>query len=805
MAKNDHDGRSLEERLASLDAMNSEAAGPAAAVPPSPGTDEDEATPTTVVKRSGSPPAPMSQDAAPGEPQADDADAEPAAGSGPELETTQPPSPGAQAPPSDAELNPWLAAPPLQEPGGAGQAPPPPGAEPGAIPPPPGFPPYGELPAPPPYGATPPPFEGPQQPYDGSPMPQPFDGGMLPPPYGGFPSYDPAQMPPYAYEGGQASPPPHDGNNQLPQPPYEGGPQPPYEGVPQPPYEGAPQPPYERGPQPPYEGAPQPPYEGAPQPPYGNAPQPPYEGAPQPPYEGVPQPPYDPAQQTQFDGGPPVPQPPYDGGQQPPQPYDGPGAPQQDAAGQPAPPLDPLPAYPPEQFGAPDPQQQPYPYQPGDAPQPPGPPTGEPQYGPPGNPASAPGYAGPGHPGQLGAPEGHLSGPPRPPEGFEGYAPGPAEGYVPGPPEGYPPGPPEGYVQGPPPQGPPAAYPPPPGQPYGPPQGPPQGPPPGYGQVSPQHQYPQQPQDPESLSSENLLGERRIAPSTGWRRAVYKATAGNIHPGESQAELRRKDLIGRARTNVAGGHHRVAVMSLKGGVGKTTTTTGLGSMLASMRGDRVIAVDANPDRGTLSDKVRLETAATVRDLLNNRDKISRYADVRAFTSQNEARLEVLASDRDPAVSEAFSAEDYSAVAVVLEQYYSICITDCGTGLLHSAMAGVLALADQLVLVSSPSVDGARSASATLDWLEAHDHGHLVRNGVVVLSMVRNRTRSQVDLDKLQAHFESRCRAVVRIPYDDHLEEGAEVALEQLAPPTREAYLMLAAVVGDGFAYQRPTE
>jgi MinD-like ATPase involved in chromosome partitioning or flagellar assembly len=323
------------------------------------------------------------------------------------------------------------------------------------------------------------------------------------------------------------------------------------------------------------------------------------------------------------------------------------------------------------------------------------------------------------------------------------------------------------------------------------------------GQVPGQEQgYPPQPQTAESLSSENLLGERRIAPSSGWRRAVYKATGGNVHPGESQGEMRRKDLVARARQQVAGGHHRVAVMSLKGGVGKTTTTTGLGSMLASLRGDRVIAVDANPDRGTLSDKVKLETAATVRDLLNNRDTIHRYADVRGFTSQNGARLEVLASDRDPAVSEAFSADDYSAVAVILEQYYSICITDCGTGLLHSAMAGVLSLADQLVLVSSPSVDGARSASATLDWLEAHDHGHLVRNGVVVLSMVRNRTRSQVDLDKLQAHFESRCRAVVRIPYDDHLEEGAEVELEALAPATREAYLALAAVVGDGLVHRR---
>ncbi len=306
----------------------------------------------------------------------------------------------------------------------------------------------------------------------------------------------------------------------------------------------------------------------------------------------------------------------------------------------------------------------------------------------------------------------------------------------------------------------------------------------------------------ESLTPESLLPTKKPAPAPGWRRAVYRMTAGLIRPGESQAELRRQELIYRARTPVAGGHHRVAVMSLKGGVGKTTTAVGLGAMLASLRGDRVIAVDANPDRGTLSDKVRLETAATVRDLLNERTQIQRYADVRAFTSQAPSRLELLASDRDPAVSVAFSETDYYDVAHVLEHYYSVCITDCGTGLLHSAMAGVLQLADQIVLVSSPSVDGARSASATLDWLEAHDYGDLVRNAVVVLSIIRPRSKSTVDIDRLEQHFAARCRAVARIPYDPHLEEGAEVDLELMNPETADAYLTLAATVGDGFAWPR---
>jgi MinD-like ATPase involved in chromosome partitioning or flagellar assembly len=328
----------------------------------------------------------------------------------------------------------------------------------------------------------------------------------------------------------------------------------------------------------------------------------------------------------------------------------------------------------------------------------------------------------------------------------------------------------------------------------------------GQGSPAPLPSQPQPPASPpsrtvtaDSLTTDLLLPGRHKAPVGGWRRAIFKVTGGLVLAPESGAERRRRALIARARTPVTGGHHRVAVVSLKGGVGKTTTTVGLGAMLASLRGDRVIAVDANPDRGTLSDKLRLETAATVRDLLNEQYQIQRYTDVRAYTTQAASRLEVLASDRDPAVSVAFSEQDYCDVCQVLEQYYSICLTDCGTGLLHSAMTGVLRLADQIVLVSSPSVDGARSASATLDWLEAHGYGDLARDAVVVLAIIRPRSRSGVQLDRLEQHFAARCRAVVRVPYDAHLDEGAEVELSRLNGATADAYLMLAAEVGDGFA------
>ena len=302
------------------------------------------------------------------------------------------------------------------------------------------------------------------------------------------------------------------------------------------------------------------------------------------------------------------------------------------------------------------------------------------------------------------------------------------------------------------------------------------------------------------LSTDALLGQRKNPPTAGWRKALYVASFKQINVGESPKATHHNNLIGEVSQPLQG-CYRIALMSLKGGVGKTTITATLGATFASIRGDRVVAVDANPDRGTLSQKVPLETAATVRHLLRDAEGIERYSDVRAYTSQGPSRLEVLASESDPAVSEAFSSDDYLRALEVLERFYSLVLTDCGTGLMHSAMSAVLSKADVLVVISSGSVDGARSASATLDWLDAHGHQDLVRNSIAVINAVRPRS-GKVDLSKVVDHFSRRCRAVRLVPFDPHLEEGAEISLERLKPGTREALIELAAVVASDFAGAR---
>jgi MinD-like ATPase involved in chromosome partitioning or flagellar assembly len=298
------------------------------------------------------------------------------------------------------------------------------------------------------------------------------------------------------------------------------------------------------------------------------------------------------------------------------------------------------------------------------------------------------------------------------------------------------------------------------------------------------------------LSTGMLLRPVKPPPSEGWRRLLYDLSGRLINLGESPRAAHYNNLVAQVNRPLRGSY-RIAVLSLKGGVGKTTIAATLGSTFASIRGDRVVAVDANPDRGTLSQKIPLETAATVRQLLHDAGTVERYSDVRRYTSKGPSGLEVVASESDPAVSDVFGSDDYRRTLEILERFYGLVLTDCGPGLLHSVMSSVLENSDVLLVVSSASIDGARSASATLDWLDAHGHEDKVRNSIAVINSVRPRM-GKVDMNKVIDHFSRRCRAVRLVPFDPHLEEGAEINLDLLQRKTRVAITELAAVVAEGF-------
>ncbi|CUR58351.1 putative ATPase involved in chromosome partitioning [metagenome] len=292
-----------------------------------------------------------------------------------------------------------------------------------------------------------------------------------------------------------------------------------------------------------------------------------------------------------------------------------------------------------------------------------------------------------------------------------------------------------------------------------------------------------------------MYAPRVPPPRQGWRRAVYQGSGHAVNPGPSPTEQRRQELERRLRTPIEGSR-RVVVLSRKGGVGKTTITLALGSTFAMLRGDRVIAVDANPDAGNLAHRVAPPHDMNITHVLRDLDDITSYAALRGYTSQAiESRLEVLASDDDPRIQMALARDDYHRLVGLLDHFYNLILLDTGTGILDSANQGLLSEADQVVLVVRAGLDGGRAGALTLDWMDEHGFGDLVSRAVVVVNAQRH---GAAPPEKMRRHFEKRCQRVVTVPWDGALEQGALTDMSSLHRKTRDSLVDIAAAVADNF-------
>ena len=312
------------------------------------------------------------------------------------------------------------------------------------------------------------------------------------------------------------------------------------------------------------------------------------------------------------------------------------------------------------------------------------------------------------------------------------------------------------------------------------------------------------PESASMLTADRLLTgrkQKRHAPEGAWPEFVYATTFHGVNLGDSRKVRERKAVDARIAKKFEGTTRFVPVLTRKGGVGKTTITALIGMAMADVREDRVIAIDANPDRGTLSERVSKQTRSTVRDVVTRAASIAGFTDFSTLVSRDETRLDILASDTDPLLSEAFSGNDYNVVADLTTRFYDVVLTDCGTGIVHSVMRATLQRADEIVIVSGGSVDEARLASETLTWLEANGYGDLVKNAVVALNTATQGT-NLVKLEEIEEHFRSRVREIVRVPYDPHLAAGSVINYKELQPLTRNAARELAALVADGLPASR---
>jgi len=258
---------------------------------------------------------------------------------------------------------------------------------------------------------------------------------------------------------------------------------------------------------------------------------------------------------------------------------------------------------------------------------------------------------------------------------------------------------------------------------------------------------PQEPPAPGTLGPGNFTRATRVSPLArmrdAWRNSGYEHRLDQLVLG---MRLRRCSTI--------------AVVSPKGGVGKTTVTALLGSLLAFLRRDRVVAVETNPDWGSLGRRLVPEHPIFIDDLLQGP-----LVDGRLFPTQLDAQLGrgpdglmVAPAPTDPQRAETLDEAAYRILFGRLGELVGTLVLDCGTGLDDPPARAALACADQLVLVCDDEPDTASIVSEAAEWLQRIDPPL-----VLVVNNVRRTSRIEVAALEREMSF---AQGLAVIPRDE---------------------------------------
>ncbi|MFI7039364.1 TcpE family conjugal transfer membrane protein [Microbispora rosea] len=279
--------------------------------------------------------------------------------------------------------------------------------------------------------------------------------------------------------------------------------------------------------------------------------------------------------------------------------------------------------------------------------------------------------------------------------------------------------------------------------------------------------------------------------SGGWRRLAQVVVGGSRTDGMEVDEARTRVPLSTSR--------RIMVLGCTGGAGQTTTALMLGHTLARYRDDRVLALDANTGEDTLTTRISAESPETLSSLIESSEGVTGYLGMRAYTTRCESGLEVVGADTDDRVTQRLAERtflaDWRRTLAALDRHYRLTVIDPAAAL----AARLLPYADQLVLVAPASEDASEAVAMTYEWLDGHGCSDLRRRAVMVINGVSR--RSLPDVEQAEAVASGRCRAIVRVPWEDELAPGrpGPVDVNHLRMGGRRAYVALAGVIVSGLA------
>ncbi len=286
----------------------------------------------------------------------------------------------------------------------------------------------------------------------------------------------------------------------------------------------------------------------------------------------------------------------------------------------------------------------------------------------------------------------------------------------------------------------------------------------------------------------------RIVHNNFWtrlRRAWQRLTTSAREREEADLERRLRQRPSLTRTNL------VAVLSPKGGVGKTTCTFLAGDLLASRARLRTLAIDTNPDFGTLGklapDDRRSDRSLT--DVIEAMDRIHSAAELYPYVSATANGMHLLAAPPDPELMEQMTPERYGQLVAFLGRYYELLLLDLGTGLTEPLARFALERADHAVVVATPEWITSSTVVDSLHYVNG-------RLGTGRLSLVLNQVPPKEIADRRALEDRFRRHQVPRhvtIPYDQRLRtmlDSGTYNSERLDRPTRLAVKRLGLAVSE---------
>jgi len=269
------------------------------------------------------------------------------------------------------------------------------------------------------------------------------------------------------------------------------------------------------------------------------------------------------------------------------------------------------------------------------------------------------------------------------------------------------------------------------------------------------------------------------------KTGVFGNNKGKTRLALDEFELRR--LRGPVRSP-----RRIAVVGLKGGVGKTTLSVLLAGIYARLRAEPVLLLDADPTFGSLLLRSGVAPMHSAHDLAGRGDP-GDFNILAPYLALSASGPWVLPSGLDPGQSARFDEATFVATMDVVHRHFPVTVIDCGAGLSGGLMRQLLGSAHTLVFATSPSIDGLTATYAGLRWIAEHGFGALVSNSYVAVSAVPKRN-SPVDLGAAARRFQGVCRGLLTVPDDQHLRSGARIDHSELGPDAAHAMLHVAAEV-----------